>query len=285
MQKLSIQSLIQNFYSSHIDDPIRNRFKSWEHCHKAFIEAHKKGYENLNEDDIKLLCLHLSFCLASFGMYRGSSFLIESDYLANKSVVELIFEPIYEPLWDFNPANSDINLAHELLFNETFGVYNRIKNDCYLDSDYLIVIEDNKKISKRKANKPSSILITKILMITFGCIPAFDTLVSKTIGPNPKKIFRAICEYVKTDPGNFVCKSNDVYYPPMRCLDILLWCLGYVSEEIKNYHKKSINKDKLIDELNDFGIFSVEITNKNVNLLVDQIQGIINRIPKKESQK
>src|SRR5690554_1576563 len=55
-----------------------HRYKSWEHCYSYFMK------ENIDPD---YACLHLAFYLASWGMYRGSSFLLWKDYLIHKEVV------------------------------------------------------------------------------------------------------------------------------------------------------------------------------------------------------
>lgn len=62
------------------------RGKSWEHCYFHFITARDK-----HDKDFDYLSLHLSFYLASWGMYRGSSFLIQRDYRIHiPAVVELL---------------------------------------------------------------------------------------------------------------------------------------------------------------------------------------------------
>ena len=57
------------------------RYLSWEHCHKAFSQA--RGHSACDTD---YLSLHLAFYLASWGMYRGSSFLLSKDYLIHEPV-------------------------------------------------------------------------------------------------------------------------------------------------------------------------------------------------------
>ena len=50
------------------------RYRSWEHCYKCFHDA-----RNDSNADYDYLSLQLAFYLASWGMYRGSSFLLESN--------------------------------------------------------------------------------------------------------------------------------------------------------------------------------------------------------------
>ncbi len=64
-------------------DNKNNRELSWEHCYKVF-------YETLNKKnvDYDYLSLHLALYLASWGMYRGSSFLKDRDYKIHIPAVE-----------------------------------------------------------------------------------------------------------------------------------------------------------------------------------------------------
>lgn len=58
-----IRSSIQKFYSS-IKNDENSRYKSWEYCYKIFGEKQNK----IDPETIDLLCLHLGFYLASWGM-------------------------------------------------------------------------------------------------------------------------------------------------------------------------------------------------------------------------
>ncbi|WP_298536796.1 hypothetical protein [uncultured Algibacter sp.] len=57
------------------------RYNSWNHCYKAF------GNPKL---DNNTLSLNLAFYLASWGMYRGSSGLLQKDYKIHIGVVKKI---------------------------------------------------------------------------------------------------------------------------------------------------------------------------------------------------
>ena len=46
---------------------------SWRHCYKAFYENRNKT----DEQTLDYLSLHLAFYLASWRIYRGSSFLLQ----------------------------------------------------------------------------------------------------------------------------------------------------------------------------------------------------------------
>ncbi len=59
-------------YNQDIQSEENGLYKSWEHCYSYFA-MHRN--QPLGDEHIDLLCLHLAFYLASWGMYRGSSFL------------------------------------------------------------------------------------------------------------------------------------------------------------------------------------------------------------------
>lgn len=59
------------------------RYRSWEHCYSHFIKARES-----KEVDYDYLSLQLAFYLASWGMYRGSSFLLQKDYKVHIPVVK-----------------------------------------------------------------------------------------------------------------------------------------------------------------------------------------------------
>ena len=284
MTKIDVSCLIQNFYDTNINNNTNNRFRSWEHCHNVFVSVHKKGFHNLSEDDKNILTLHLSFCLASFGMYRGSSFLLNMDYLANRRVVDLIFEPMYEPLWEFDPSYGNIQLAKHLIFDKTIGIYNRIKKECYSDVESSIIHEEKSTLKKEVLKKPipTDILITKILMITFCCMPGFDTFVKKVTTSTSEKSFVRLCESVNKHREQFVCQSKTIYYPPMRCLDILLWCFGFV---LCLTDKNNLSSKEKLSEIVRLNILPPSFIKPSFNSTSNDISRLIKYFNFKESKK
>lgn len=83
---------VNTFYGE-IQDDENARFRSWEHCYKSFYDARKN-----NNQDYDYLSLQLAFYLASWGMYRGSSFLLQKDYKVHIPVVKKIMKNEYDCL-------------------------------------------------------------------------------------------------------------------------------------------------------------------------------------------
>ncbi len=82
-----------------------HRFKSWEHCYKAF----------LRENNPDTLALNLAFYLASWGMYRGSSGLLWKDYKIHIPAIEIIRK--FDDLKSYNCNKPEIEKVLELKEN------------------------------------------------------------------------------------------------------------------------------------------------------------------------
>ena len=143
----------------------RHRYRSWEHCYAQFYEAR----QNPEKDNVDNLSLHLAFYLASWGMYRGSSFLLQYDYTIHTSVVEEILKQKYDKLLglECNELNNEeiCSLLDELN-TKIKKIYNPFRS----------------KVKKPKGKKDiSDILVSKVLLGTLGCVPAYDRFFVKAV--------------------------------------------------------------------------------------------------------
>ena len=213
--KQSIQAEIQNFYNR-LEGDDYSRFRSWEHCYKYFQSKNP---------DVDTSCLHLGFYLASWGMYRGSSFLLQKDYFIHKPAVTEILKPKYELLRDagfetFLGENGDKNI--DLLFELIDEIKASYKG-----------IGDT---SKKKANVTDT-LVTKILLGTLGCVPAYDRFFiaglkdeDLTYSGLRKSNFKKMVKFCNDNAQEFgqVQKtiSNRCEYPMMKLVDMYFWRLG-----------------------------------------------------------
>jgi hypothetical protein len=73
-----------------------HRYLSWEHRYRFF---RSRTPEDLLKDK-DAAALQLGFYLASWGMYRGSSFLLQHSYTVNIPVVERLASAELAPLWE-----------------------------------------------------------------------------------------------------------------------------------------------------------------------------------------
>lgn len=220
-------NLIRAYFEQTMSDP-HGRYLSWEHCYKAFLENRDAN----DEQAIDHLALHLAFYLASWGMYRGSSFLLQKDYKVHIPVVKIIQEKKYDPLVGI--CAKDLCKEQNLTLLENIG--KRI---------YACYAEDT-PASDRKINAASDTLITKILLGTLGCVPAYDRFYKESVkkhhissGNYNKK---SVCRVAK-----FYCDHEDSFeklrlelsecrieYPPMKLMDMCFWQDGYISDSKHN---------------------------------------------------
>jgi hypothetical protein len=206
-----VKKTIERFIDSTKNDK-NHRFKSWEHCYKVF--------ENNNESK-DLLALHLGFYLASWGMYRGSSGLLWKDYKVHYEAVDII-KKYYDLRHKFSanlPQKQDVLNV----FNELSAYYSKLNYDNGKDK-YPISATDT--------------LISKIILGTLGCLPAFDRyfnlgLFGKEYSVINMKSIDLIWEKtVEMKPQielvqEWINQQTGVWYPPLKILDMYYWQQGF----------------------------------------------------------
>ena len=186
------------------------RYNSWNHCYKAF--------GNLSKSDDEL-ALNLGFYLASWGMYRGSSQLLQKDYTVHLEMVEVV------------RTFQDLRC--------TFQYEVSIK-----DLDRIIaLIQATKEVYGSIGVTATNTLVTKIILGTLGCLPAYDrffiaglkecnepfTTLSKT---SLTKLFSYV-ELHKQQLITIKNKKNLKDYPLMKLVDMYFWQIGYEKSNIK----------------------------------------------------
>jgi hypothetical protein len=125
------------------------RYASFDYCFNYFQSFREAANVSLlaSFDNIQLSCLHLGFYLASWGMFRGSTELLQ------KSARYLI--PTVEAIARTDPSVWEIDA------------------DRYTEPNIRHILEVAGTI---RAVQPgmSDTLLTKIMLGVFGCVPAFD---------------------------------------------------------------------------------------------------------------
>lgn len=183
-----------------------HRYRSWNHCFEAFQES----------NDTKLLSLHLGFYLASWGMYRGSSKLLQNDYLVHEGAVRIILDNM----------NIQCSEKKEVCYGNIEKILFTIK---VLNEHY-----DNSGVS------PTGTLISKVLLGTLGCLPAYDRFF--IIGAINKKVLASsinknslisLFNFIKLHENEIqniqskLLKTTNYYYPIMKIVDMYFWQLGF----------------------------------------------------------
>ena len=198
------------------------RSRSWEHCYRVFRDARTDP-----SPDCDYLSLHLAFYLASWGMYRGSSFLLQKDYKVLSPIVEKILKPEYDCL--FGVACADLREP---------GVQEQLTNARNYIANHFGPIRD--EVAGREVPTPvSPVLITKILMGTLGCVPAYDRFFQDGVATykvttqeySLKSVLRLVDFYeVHNDRLEEVrrgMRNDDLIYSQMKLLDMGFWQIGF----------------------------------------------------------
>ena len=180
MRQINIEKTVRKFkLHSEPDD----RYTSFDYCYNYFLTT--KSLTN----DIEKSCLTLGFYLASWGMFRGSSFLLQ------KSVKH--FQPTIQYIATLDNSIWDIDVDH---YDEA-NVQTIIK--IYADIKDRLILNGNSDLT----------LITKIMLGVFGFIPAFDNFFCNAF----RKIYKGECGFrtVNVKSLNFIKSFYEV-----NCLTI-----------------------------------------------------------------
>ncbi|MBP2033347.1 hypothetical protein J2Z42_002050 [Clostridium algifaecis] len=210
-----------SFYN-YLKQDKNGRYRSWEYCYSHFYNARGK-----EDADIDYLSLHLAFYLASWGMYRGSSFLLQKDYKVHIPVVQELLKPKYDPLMGIECTEFKKEGNQNLL----------VEINAFIIEYYDKIRREVKEQDLKK--QLSYTLITKILMGTMGCVPAYDRYFISGIknqkiatgNYNIKSVLQLVDFYEKNaDRLESVRKSMtvcDLPYPQMKMLDMGFWQIGF----------------------------------------------------------
>lgn len=199
-----------------------HRYKSWDNCYISFNESTKNEYH----------ALELAFYLASWGMYRGSSGLLQKNHLIHKDAVSILFSNNNQRLkCDKNNEVTKDNIKDILTLKRELTTY-------YSSQFFSKGTDEYKPIS------PTDTLLSKIMLGTLGCVPAYDryfigglkeTGMSYTRfnDSSLNELFDFIDEY-RTDieeSQQYIKSKTKNHYPIMKILDMFFWQIGYDKEQ------------------------------------------------------
>ena len=141
MKRTDIELVVANYKAK--SQP-NDRLVSFDYCYNYF-----RTTDDLTQD-IEKSCLVLGFYLASWGMFRGSSFLLQKSIKHFEPIIRYI-ATLEKSVWDI-----DVDEYDEKNIQTIIKIYKDIKN--------LLIFKNNSDLT----------LITKVLLGVFGFIPAFD---------------------------------------------------------------------------------------------------------------
>ncbi|PLS01925.1 hypothetical protein [Neobacillus cucumis] len=249
-----ISEIISKYHSLSQNYP-HHRFKSWEHCHSFFFHHYKTLR---NQEVFDHGSLHLAFYLASWGMLRGSSFLLQKDYKVHTYFLKnIVLNPDYHKYF----TKSDI----------AYIDYKDIEGIDKLITDTKSAYENNiHEINGDKVRvSVTNTLASKILLGVFGNVPAYDRYFKDALSLFGIRVYfdeNSLMElaefynrFVDEFQGfrdNFI--QDGVHYTPMKLIDMYFWQIGYMmdhaemfKDELKEITRfaqqyKSINRQKIV---------------------------------------
>jgi hypothetical protein len=135
-----------------------SRYASFDYCFNYFQSHREEDRLDalIQGEALQLSCLHLGFYLASWGMLRGSSELLQRSVRTFVPVVEALVGAPAE-MWSLD-ANG------------------------YSDDGCNAIRSFARTLRGALHDGASDILVTKIMLGTMGCVPAFDTNFKKGFG-------------------------------------------------------------------------------------------------------
>lgn len=135
-----------------------HRYASFDYCYNYFQGRRDDGgIGNVaSGPDLQMACLHLGFYLASWGMYRGSTILLQ------RSVAHL--RPVIEAIAHTPSAAWDIDV------------------DGYTHDACRLLLDTASRIRAAFPEGATDTLVTKIMLGVFGSVPAYDTNFRKGFG-------------------------------------------------------------------------------------------------------
>jgi hypothetical protein len=213
---VTIQSTIQAYHSAIANDP-DHRYRSWEHCYGYFRRIEPTGISQQRDH----AALQLGFYLASWGMYRGSSFLLQRAYTAHLGVIDLLTEPRFSLLWEVEYGAGDQDTKLGPLVLQAVAAVREVYRPI---------------ASANNSGEPTDTLVTKVLLGTFGCLPACDNyFISgfKRAGFSYSRVSPSfIGEISDFSRGNLqdfraeqtrIERLSGIHYPLMKLVDMYFW--------------------------------------------------------------
>ncbi|MFI8577552.1 hypothetical protein ACIGEL_17715 [Rossellomorea aquimaris] len=258
-----IKEIISTYHQETTQDP-HHRFKSWEHCYRFFFRHHQHLE---NEDLADQSCLQLAFYLASWGMLRGSSFLLFKDYKVHQYFIrEVVRNPVYKEYFQLD----QVEFLDVTIFRDMDKLVQDIRNTYQNNISVLQGEEVDINVSDT--------LVTKIMLGVFGNVPAYDRYFKMGIalfGFNMQLNARSLEElasFYNEHVDEFsACRklldSQDIFYTPMKLVDMYFWQIGYMLD----------NSDQFEEEISRVVQFATDYKSKRRSASMAKVQSSTKR--------
>lgn len=198
-----------------------HRYRSWEHCY-GYFRRMRDGQISRDRDRA---AIELGFYLASWGMYRGSSFLLQYAYTIHRPIIDLIFEARFEKLWNTDFGSSDADRQFKPVLLELIDGISK----AYRPFAHAI-----------GSASPTDTLITKVILGTLGSLPACDRYFVKGFrterNQNLKlndRFIDVLLDFCQTYRHELrqqqvnIMEIGGIRYPIMKLVDMHFWQIGF----------------------------------------------------------
>ena len=232
---MTIASTIRSFHLPLRTDP-HHRYRSWEHCYSYF--RNKTPKQLIHERDHA--ALQLGFYLASWGMYRGSSFLLQHAYTIHRGVIDLLADDKVKPLWKYEYGT---------------GVHDNILRPVILDVIHAIKAAYKPFAPAEGSQQPTDTLVSKIILGTFGSLPACDRYFidgfkkcDLPFSSLNQQFIQRISDFCTSNHDELSEMQTEIQeltgfrYPMMKLADMYFWQIGYEVDMKKTTTKVASDK-------------------------------------------
>ena len=218
----NIERTILRFHNGLSKDPY-HRYRSWGHCYRYFRRrAPLRSCRDLDGG-----ALQLGFYLASWGMYRGSTFLLWKDFRIHRLAVREVLRPTYDLLLAFRPTSvrGATGAIRQILVLAN-SIRNAYCNQIRSVNGRWCVIE------------VTDTLATKVILATLACVPAYDAYVVEGLRAEGipystlnERTLKTLFDWYNEHRAAFESvqdqiRENGLRYPPMKLVDMYLWEIG-----------------------------------------------------------
>jgi hypothetical protein len=232
-----IYEIISKYHLLSVRDK-HHRFRSWEHCNNFFIKH--KGIL-VDEDLFDYSCLQLAFYLASWGMMRGGTFLLQKDYRIHEYFIRDVamndkYKKYYSSMQIFPTDEENIDELNDLIKDTVKAYVDNIKEINGIATTVSV----------------TDTLVSKILLGVYGIVPAYDRFFVNAMKSHGLKN-TALCENSIKDLVSFYYDFEDefekcrmlfekdgVKYPPMKLIDMYFWQVGYMVENPEEFSEDEL---------------------------------------------
>ena len=166
-------------------------------------------------------------------MYRGSSGLLQKNHLIHKAAVDILFSESNQKL--------KCNQSTEVKSHNIKDIL-QIKNQL---AKHYSSINFSKGTNKVKSITPTDTLLSKVMLGTIGCVPAYDRYFIDGLKEMKMQHIKfdtasllEIFKFIETNKAEFIAAQKlilaktKIHYPLMKIVDMYFWQIGFDKEKI-----------------------------------------------------